>query len=98
MKRFAVLALLVLAGCQTSAQQSSDMQARLNRAYAGRPLSDFIFDNGMNPVNMFDMPGDERVFIFDVPCRSWWRTRKTGAGGTPAHFIVKAVEVRGYCQ
>lgn len=87
----------VLAGCQTSEQVASEKEAQLNASYVGRPLSDFIFANGLNPVDMFDMPGGERIFIFDVPCKSWWRTHGMGAGGTPAHFIVRAVEVRGYC-
>lgn len=93
-----ILALVAMAGCQTAVQSEMNAQSTLSANYVGRPLSDFIFATGLNPVDMFDMSGGERVFLFDVPCKSWWRTQKTGEGGTPAHFIVKAVEVRGYCR
>jgi len=89
--------VLALSACQTTEAVMAGKQDSLNTAYVGRPLSDFIFANGLNPEDAFDMPGGERVFVFPEPCRSWWRTQRQGEGGTPAHYIVKAIEVRGYC-
>jgi hypothetical protein len=84
-----------LAGC-TTVEQEADKSAYLNAGYVGRPLSDFMVKNGATPDEFFDLAG-QRVFLFSVPCNSWWYTKPLGRGGTPEHFIVERMEVRGYC-
>ncbi|MER8405320.1 hypothetical protein NKH16_11285 [Mesorhizobium sp. M1307] len=97
MKRAWGLLSVFLCGCETTDNMELRASNSLNAAYVGRPLSDFIFRNGLNPENMFDMPGGQRVFIFGSPCFSWWHTHRVGTEATPANFIVDRIEIRGYC-
>jgi len=86
----------MLAGCTTD-EQISNKSAYLTSGYVGRPLSDFMLQNGINPENMFDMPQSVRVFVFGPPCVSWWHTKRINDEATPASFIVEKVVVTGYC-
>jgi hypothetical protein len=95
--RCSIIGVAAVLGACTTAEQTADKSAYLNASYLGRPLSDFIFQNGLNPENMFDMPQGRRVFIFGPPCVSWWHTKRVGAEATPTNFVVERVEVRGYC-
>ncbi len=96
MKRACILwACCLLVGC-TTAEQQINKSAELNSSYVGRPLSDFMIRNGTTPDEFFDL-GGQRVFIFSVPCKSWWYTKPLGKGGTPEHFIIERMEIRGYC-
>lgn len=97
MRAAALIVMVALSGCQSTAKVEQDKQAYLNSTYRGRALSDFMLTNGLTPYNAFDMPGGKRVFLFDVPCRSWWLTRAAGQNNSPADFIVENVEIRGYC-
>lgn len=93
-----ILVLSVSACVPTSEQVSYDKQQQLNASYQGQPLSSFINRNALLPVNAFDSEG-QRVFIFDVPCASWWYTTplQNGISG-PENFIVNRVKIIGYCQ
>jgi hypothetical protein len=90
--------MLLLPGCvQTTAEYDAEVQAQLNAQYAGRPLSVFIDRTTLLPSDAFDSEG-QRVFIFNVPCASWWYTTYNGSGATgPENFIVNSVRVTGYC-
>ncbi len=93
---FGLVALLALSACKTTVQTEYEKSNYLTEGYKDRPLSDFMIANGATPIDMFDMPSG-RVFIFDLPCRSWWYTRRVAPSKSPASFVVERVEVKGYC-
>lgn len=90
--------LVTLAGCvQTTEEYHAEIQSQLNAQYVGRPLSEFIDRTALLPNNGFDSDG-QRVFIFNVPCASWWYTTYNGSGANgPENFIVNSVRITGYC-
>lgn len=92
-----ILVFSVLACVPTYEQASYDKQQQLNVTYQGQPLSAFINRNALLPVNAFDSEG-QRVFIFDLPCASWWYTTplQNGISG-PENFTVNRVKIVGYC-
>lgn len=85
-----------LSSCETTEQATANKGAQLQSTYANRPLSDFMLKNGLTPRDAFDLPG-KRVFIFGMPCESWWHTKPIGNAKTPAEYLVEKVEIRGYC-
>lgn len=95
---FLTLASMVLSGCvQTMDDHLANTEANLNRAYANRPLSEFINRNNLLPQNRFDTEG-QQVFVFGPPCASWWYTKALPNGKDgPENFIVSRVKLTGYC-
>lgn len=90
------LAALGLSSCETTEQATANRGAQLQSTYVNRPLSDFMLNNGVTPRDAFDLPG-RRVFIFGMPCVSWWHTKPVGNAKSPADYVVEKVEIRGYC-
>lgn len=98
MRRLSIVFAIALAGCQTQAEFATNTQTRLEGAFVGRPVSNFLNANGMTPYDAYNLPGNQRVFLFDLPCKSSWYTTKTGTTNTIADYRVDRIQITGYCS